>query len=211
VAALEATLISRAFARRASLMRFSTAAIDQLYRRHNRALQGLARRQVGREDAEDVVQEAYLRLLELENAGRIADARGYLYRIAANVALDLLRKRKTRSACVVEDVEFEAVCSSDSPFATAAEEAVLVRNLQASLAQLPSACCETFLLSRLYGLTFPEISRRLGISLRTVNRHMSRTVDHLQTALDGAAAAPPDAKSDARAVRVRARRAELRL
>jgi RNA polymerase sigma-70 factor (ECF subfamily) len=188
-------------------MRFSPAAIDQLYRRHNRALQGLARRQVGREDAEDVVQEAYLRLLELENAGRIADARGYLYRIASNVALDLLRKRKTRSACVVEDVEFEAVSGAVSPFTAAAEEAVLVRNLQASLAQLPSACCETFLLSRLYGMTFPEISRRLGISLRTVNRHMSRTVDHLQTALDGGAA--PAAEPEARSARSRPR-AELR-
>ncbi|BGE86053.1 MULTISPECIES: RNA polymerase sigma factor [Methylosinus] len=192
-------------------MRFSPAAIDQLYRRHNRALQGLARRQVGREDAEDVVQEAYLRLLELENANRIVDARGYLYRIAANVALDLLRKRKTRSACVVEDVEYEAVSGSDSPFTTAAEEAVLLRNLQASLAQLPSACCETFLLSRLYGMTFPEIARRLGISLRTVNRHMSRTVDHLQTALDGGAGRSAEAEPEARAARARSRpRAELR-
>ncbi|MBY6242292.1 RNA polymerase sigma factor [Methylosinus sp. Sm6] len=192
-------------------MRFSSDAVDRLYRRHNRALQGLARRHVGREDAEDVVQEAYLRLLELENAGRIADARGYLYRIAGNVALDLLRKRKTRSACLVEDVEFEAVSGGETPFATAVEEAILVRSLQASLAQLPPGCCETFLLSRLYGLTFPEIARRLGISLRTVNRHISRTVDHLQAALDGAADAPDGAKT-ARVASARARpRAELRL
>ena len=166
----------------------------------------------GLEDAEDVVQDAYLRLLELENAARIADARGYLYRIAGNVALDLLRKRKTRSACLVDDVEFEAVSGAETPFATAVEEAILVRSLQASLAQLPSGCCETFLLSRLYGLTFPEIAERLGISLRTVNRHISRTVDHLQTALDGAASPGREPKPEVRAAAARARsRAELRL
>jgi RNA polymerase sigma-70 factor (ECF subfamily) len=149
-------------------------------------LHGIARRQVGWEDAEDVVQEAYLRLLELENSGRIADVRGYLYRVATNVAIELMRKRKTRSACLVENVEFEAVAAGGaSPFATAIEEAILVRHVQASLERLPRGCCETFLLSRLYGLTFPEIAERLGISLRTVNRHISRTIDHLQSALEG--------------------------
>lgn len=191
-------------------MRFSKSAVDRLYRNHNRALHGLARRQVGWEDAEDVVQEAYLRMLELENAGHIADARGYLYRIAANVAMDLLRKRKTRSACLVEDVEFEAVAGAESPFATAVEEAILVRSVQASLARLPSGCCETFLLSRLYGMTFPEIAERLGISLRTVNRYISRTMDHLQSALDGAAT--PEAEAEAPRAPAKTRpRVELRL
>jgi RNA polymerase sigma-70 factor (ECF subfamily) len=189
-------------------MRFSKSAVDRLYRNHNRALHGLARRQVGWEDAEDVVQEAYLRMLELENAGHIADARGYLYRIAANVAMDLLRKRKTRSACLVEDVEFEAVAGAESPFATAVEEAILVRSVQASLARLPSGCCETFLLSRLYGMTFPEIAERLGISLRTVNRYISRTMDHLQSVLDGAAT--PEAEAPRAPAKTR-QRVELRL
>jgi RNA polymerase sigma-70 factor (ECF subfamily) len=177
-------------------MRFSKSAVDQLYRSHNHALRGLARRQVGREDAEDVVQEAYLRLLELENAGRVADARGYLYRIAANVAMDLLRKRKTRSSCVVENVEFEAVAAATSSFATTIEEAILARRIQSSLACLPRDCRETFILSRLYGMTIPEIAGRLGISSRTVNRHINRAMDRLQSAFDGVAATP-DAKKAA--------------
>jgi RNA polymerase sigma factor (sigma-70 family) len=194
------------------MMRFTKTAVDELYRNHNQKLHRLARRQVGREDAEDVVQEAYLRLLELENAGRIVDVRGYLYRIATNVAIELLRKRKTRSTCLVEDVEFEAVAAGGaSPFATAVEEAILVRRVQTSLECLPRGCCETFLLSRLYGLTFPEIAARLGISLRTVNRHISRTIDHLQSALDGAADAGPDTCPPRRAPARSRTRAELRL
>lgn len=168
----------------ASLMRLSTNALDELYRRHNRALKGLAKRRVGWEDSEDVVQEAYLRLLELESAGGVTDMRGYLYRVASNVAIDWLRKRKTRSTCVVENVEFEDIAVGESGFATAAEEAILVHRVQIGLSQLPRGCCETFLLNRLYGMTCPEIAERQGISLRTVNRNISRTVDHLRFALE---------------------------
>jgi RNA polymerase sigma-70 factor (ECF subfamily) len=193
------------------MMRVTKTAVDDLYRNHNQKLQSLARRHVGPADAEDVVQEAYLRLLELENAGHIADVRGYLYRIATNVAIELLRKRKTRSTCLVEDVAFEAVAAGGaSPFATAVEEALLVRRVQ-SLEGLPRGCCETFLLSRLYGLTFPEIAQRLGISLRTVNRHISRTIDHLRSALDGAEDADAGACPPRRTPARTRPRAELRL
>jgi RNA polymerase sigma-70 factor (ECF subfamily) len=186
-------------------MSLAMNAVDELFRRHNRALNGLARRRVGWEDAEDVVQDAYLRLLELENAGRINDARGYLYRIAANLAIDLLRKRKTRATCLVEDAELERAAGGDPVLGASGEEAILLRHVQARLAQLPPACRETFLLSRLYGMTFPEIAERLGISLRTVNRHISRTIDHLQSAFDaedGKALAAPAASETARRERL---------
>jgi RNA polymerase sigma-70 factor (ECF subfamily) len=69
------------------------------------------RRRVGSEDCEDIIQDSYLRLLELENSEKIVDLRGYLFRIASNMAIDWPRRRRIRMAYLVEGAEFdEATC-----------------------------------------------------------------------------------------------------
>ena len=157
-------------------------AIDALFRDHNRTLNGLARRRVGRDDAEDVIQDAYLRLLELKDAERLADARGYLFRIASNMAIDWRRRQKSRSAYMLENGEREELAASEPAYAASVEGAIMVCKVQISLSQLPRCCRDAFLLSRLYGMSYPEIAERLNVSLRTVNRNVSRAVYHLDLA-----------------------------
>src|ERR1700738_2035251 len=72
-------------------------AIDQLFRSHGPWLRGALRRRFGasvREIAEDLVQETYLRLSPGHVAGAIRRPRAFLMRIASNLALDHLRRRK---------------------------------------------------------------------------------------------------------------------
>jgi DNA-directed RNA polymerase specialized sigma24 family protein len=74
----------------------ANTALAGLYETHARELHGLARRRVGRQEAEEIVQD-YLHLLQRGSAGTLERPRPYLYRIAANLAVDLPAKQ--RSGC----------------------------------------------------------------------------------------------------------------
>lgn len=78
-------------------------AVNQLFRQHNRALVSfLLARLRSEQEARDVAQEAYVRLLQLDRPGAISFLRGYLFRIAANLSIDRLRHRVIREQVTVE-------------------------------------------------------------------------------------------------------------
>ena len=66
----------------------ANTALAGLYETHARELQSFARRRVGRQEAEDIVQDTYLHLFQRGTAGTLERPRPCLYRIAANLAVD---------------------------------------------------------------------------------------------------------------------------
>ena len=55
-----------------------------------------------------------------------------------------------------------------------------LRRLQASLSKLPPLCRDAFLLNRIEELSHAEIAARLGVSVRTIDRHIARAWEHLR-------------------------------
>jgi RNA polymerase sigma-70 factor (ECF subfamily) len=99
-----------------------------------------------------------------------------LYRIAINVANDLGRYQVTRREAdrrSLEDVEL--ICELPS-----AEREIQARQdvelLYQAIAELPPKCQQVFLLSRVRKMTYPEIARHCGISLKAVEKHISRAL-----------------------------------
>src|ERR1700730_15554026 len=74
------------------------AALADLYQGHATELNGFARRRVGRQEAEDVVQDTYLHLLQRGTAATLEPPRAYLFRIAAN--LRWISRERPRSVCI---------------------------------------------------------------------------------------------------------------
>ncbi|MCI0736600.1 MAG: sigma-70 family RNA polymerase sigma factor [Beijerinckiaceae bacterium] len=161
-------------------MSAANTALAVLYEAHASELHGFARRRVGRQEAEDIVQDTYLHLLQRGTAATLEHPRPYLYRIAANLSVDWARKAKIRLRYAGEGLE--ASCTAESPPSpeAAAESTLELQMLQVSLAELPHACREAFLLNRVEDLSHVEIARRLGISVRTVDRHMARALAHMR-------------------------------
>jgi len=161
-------------------MSTANAALAGLYQAHARELHGFARRHVGRQEAEDVVQDTYLHLLQRGTAASLEQPRPYLFRIAANLAVDLARKTKVRLRYAGEG--FALACNAEAPASpeTAAGGAMELRRLQASLAELPPLCRDAFLLNRVEDLTHAEIAARLGVSVRTIDRSMVKAWEHLR-------------------------------
>lgn len=106
--------------------------------------------------------------------------RPYLFRIAANLAVDMARKTKIRLRYAGAGLEF--ACNAEAPASpeAAAGGVMEVRRLQASLAELPPLCREAFLLNRIEELSHAEIAARLGVSVRTIDRHMVKAWEHLR-------------------------------
>jgi DNA-directed RNA polymerase specialized sigma24 family protein len=76
-------------------MSAANAALAGLYQAHADELHGFARRHVGRQEAEDVVQDTYLHLLQRGTAASLEQPRPYLFRIAANLAVDMSQSTET--------------------------------------------------------------------------------------------------------------------
>ena len=158
----------------------NAAALAGLYQAHATELNGFARRRVGRQEAEDVVQDAYLRLLQRGTAATLEQPRAYLFRIAANLAVDFARKAKIRLRYSGDGFEFEAHAAAPASPEAATSATLELARLHVLLSKLPRPCRDAFLLNRIEGLTHAEIAGRLGVSVRTIDRFMVKAWDHLR-------------------------------
>lgn len=123
-------------------------------------------------DHDDIVQEAYTRLLRAEDKGRLTYTKAFLFTVARNVAIDLLRRRPKAEHEPISDITAMPVLEE----APTAEEAIERQQrheiLIEAIASLPDRCREVIMLRHHDGLTYKEIALRLGISANTVKVHM---------------------------------------
>lgn len=136
-----------------------------------------------RAEVNDVVQESYLRVWRAGAARSQRPLRALLFRVASNVALDLLRRMR------VSPVEFMAApetlpVAAEAPSAAAQlTRAELIAALIDGIAALPPRGREVVVLRKFQGLSQRETAARLGIAEKTVDEHLARSLrrlgDHL--------------------------------
>lgn len=164
-------------------MQAANTALAGLYETYARELHGFARRRVGHQEAEDIVQDTYLHMLQRGTAAALEHPRPYLYRITANLAVDFVRKTKVRLRHLSEETKCSINAEGLACPETLAGSSLQLQRLNAALAELPHVCREAFLLNRVAGLSRAEIAQRFGVSVRTIDRHMARASAHLREAL----------------------------
>jgi RNA polymerase sigma-70 factor (ECF subfamily) len=156
----------------------------ELFERHRLSLQryltGIVRT---REDANEILQETYLRLLRQPSFDHLRDnARAYLFQTATNLARDLFRQRAYKNA----QGEMDAFAASglDTPDWTSWPElalqgeqvgAVIVRALQDLDGQVRTA----LLLNRFRDMTHRQIAAWMGVSERTIERYIKEGLTHI--------------------------------
>lgn len=162
-------------------------ALAEIFRNHNAALvRFLALRTGSTEDAKELVQEAYAKVLALDRPGAISLQAGFLWRIAVNLASDRRRQRASlqrfMSAARASSTEEAGDFSAEST----CEARERLQIVERAIDELPPRCAEAFVLHVLQGLTFDEVGRRMGISWRMAIKHVSRALEYLQSCLDAA-------------------------
>jgi RNA polymerase sigma-70 factor (ECF subfamily) len=138
-----------------------------------------------RAEAEDVAQEAMIRLWRIAPDWRQGEARvtSWLYRVVTNLCTDRLRAGRRRRADALEDVPEPADGAPDAEGAMIAADRQGA--LQAALASLPERQRQAVVLRHLEGLTNPEIAEVLGVGVEAVESLTARGKRALQALLAG--------------------------
>lgn len=175
--------------------------VERLFRDHNDSLvRFLTLRLQSRQEAHEVAQEAYVRLLQLERPDVTGFLRAYLFRIAGNLAIDRLRRRATESR--FQEAEMFPGLSERPPEPEAlAIESQRVAQIRNFLQELPQPVRDAFLMFRVEELGQDAIASRLGISDRMVRNHITRALMYCRLRLDGLEAADAQAKLKRSSVR----------
>ena len=156
----------------------------ELYQAYSRAMYNICFRMMGnREEAEDVVQNLFVDLYNRLGMTEVNDIKGYLLQ-ANRYAI----YKRIRQYIAMEKYRIdlpEDFCLSGQAMETGymTEYAELERALAAGIARLPEKCREVFLLSRNHGLSYAQIALQLGISERTVEKHISKALRLLRDGL----------------------------
>ncbi|AZP70533.1 RNA polymerase sigma factor [Pseudomonas poae] len=154
--------------------------LGPLYRRHRSELLAYLTRRVNcRETANDLLQDAFIRLMNSEVA-KIGNVRAFLYRIANNLSIDHARRNRVRG--VSDEQELQALAGDADPQNSAIAGNTL-GHLRRLIDGLPSPTREVFLLARVEQLSYKEIAIRLGLDARAVERHLNKAMAHCAAVL----------------------------
>jgi RNA polymerase sigma-70 factor (ECF subfamily) len=161
-------------------------AFATLVQKYQRPLFTFLLRLVGnRQSAEDLFQNTFLRVLRaLPNYKEDGRFSGWLFGIANNLAVDLLRRQRVRRSYFLDDQEaLTAAIDYHSAADAEVERAEVMRLVEGALQQLPEKQRQVFLLRQHGDLSFKEIAALLGEPLNTVLSHMHYAVTKLRKLL----------------------------
>ncbi|RDS79361.1 RNA polymerase sigma factor [Dyella monticola] len=157
--------------------------VEALFREHNRALIAFLQcRLHSLSDAQEVAQEAYLRMLTMDHREDIDSLRSYLFRVAGNLAIDKLRKHKVRSDFAAAQSHDEAM-DEESPahHAMAVEHVTGIRH---ALRELPPKASRAFVMHVIEGRDFASVAQAMKLSERMVRYHVANALAHCRARID---------------------------
>ncbi len=126
------------------------------------------------EQAEDLLQQVFLRLMQRADWSELQNPEAYLRTAARHVLADFYRGRNARDQGVVlEFQEFRHADETWTPGGTL-QSGEFFDRLASVLDSLSPKVQKAFVLSRVYGYTYSEIGRALSISPRTVEKHVAK-------------------------------------
>lgn len=161
--------------------------LSRLFQEHNQALiRFLMSRVDSEQEARDVAQEAYVRMLQLDSRGTVSLLSSYLFKTAANIAIDRMRNRSVGRRVLrgLGEAGGDSQAASPERILQSREDIQLIER---SVAELPPKCRQAFYLHRLHDLSSSEIAVQLGVSKRMVHHYLVQAMAHIQSTLNGAA------------------------
>lgn len=128
------------------------------------------------EDAKDAAQESLMRLMRYRETAPDASWKPLLYRIAINVANEQFRRgsvRRVSRHVSLDDVELASAEPSQEELIEREQQQAWLRD---AVMSLPTRCRQVYLLSRMQGMTYAQIASHCDISVKTVEKHMTKAL-----------------------------------
>jgi RNA polymerase sigma factor (sigma-70 family) len=161
--------------------------VAQLFTKYRASLHRYLARLVRFEDAAELVQETYYRMLRHGGTVRLeAMARAFLFHTATNLARDHRRRRLTHRTDQHTPLEMQEIGQDHlGPDEQLVGEQTL-SVIESAIADLPSDTRTVFLLHRFRDLSYPQIAEMMNLSTRTVARKMAEAIERLSTVVKAA-------------------------
>lgn len=157
--------------------------VERLFREHNQALvRFLQPRLRSYQEAREVAQEAYVRLLSLDKPGAVSYLRAFLFKTAANIAIDRRRRDETHGRAT-ESPLFQEFADPLTPERQVAGEQQ-VHRLERLIAAMPPKCQRAFVLNQIHGRDFADIAREMELSESMVRKYVMRALLFCRARLD---------------------------
>lgn len=166
------------------MQQFDNRLIENIFREHASALHiYLIGRVRSAEEAEDIVQETFLKLHSAGNAQDIKRPRAFLFRVATNIMIDHIRRRRSRISethinGIVEEQAGDDISIEDK--ISSRDFAVAFKN---AIVELPPRRRQVIVMHKILHKSYGEIAAELGITRSMVEQHMTRALRHCRKRL----------------------------
>lgn len=153
-------------------------------------LRGFFVRRGANDEAEDLVQETYLRLLRAHHSRgeSIGNPEAYLFTVALNLAREQAVRRQRPVHSIEEMGSLSLLLAAEDCVEDAADRTQRHRRLQALLGTLPERTRAVLVMQYRDGLSYKQIAERLGVSPHMVKKHVVRGLSRCRQALSDAEA-----------------------
>lgn len=163
--------------------RFSASAIELLYRRQASRLRGYLSRRLGRDEADDLLQDSFLKLVGAKPLGSPVDCpEAFVTAIARNALRDRARAA-ARQAIQLRQLAGDADRTPDDPHRLS-ESRESLRAIEHALGDMNPRRRRIFLLHRFDDLTYAEIGEAVGMSEKGVKKQMAKALVELRNAVE---------------------------
>lgn len=147
-------------------------------------------------DIDDIIQETYARLVQVDDVSAVLNHRAYLFRTAHSVVVDRLRRKQIVSFAAHTEIEGMAAAIDELTPEDHARGRIELRQLMDVVGELPSKTRRVFMLSRVQGLSIKAVSKETDIPESTVEKHVAKAMLHLMKRVADGGLSAPDTSSD---------------
>ncbi len=151
-------------------------AFDQFFKSHSKLLRNYVYYKFGDLDqAEDIVQDAFIKLWNNCSKVTLDKAKSYIYTVATNLGISIARHQKVKFKYQDYITQRKSDMHHESPEFIALEKEYMEK-LKRAIAELPERQREVFLLSRIDKKTYKEIAELSGVSVKAIEKLMHKAL-----------------------------------
>lgn len=161
------------------MFKLSAISASELIQEHRSELtQYLVRRNHYPETAADILQDAYIRLVNSKYKEEIKNPRAFLYRVVSNLSIDYHRSNNRRQAKHADESELAELPEQKPTLEHQLYTQEKIAFLKKAVSELPPRCQQVFILHKFRHYPYSRIMAELGISESTILKHIVKAVTH---------------------------------
>lgn len=141
----------------------------------------LIRRMPSPQDAEDLAQEVYLRLLRIDSTKCVHKPLAYIYGIASHVVADFRSDTHYEHKFISDNEDEAQEEGPETPVDDLIDRLNLQQQLERALTRLPRTHAEVLLAHKHRGLSYEEVAAELGLSIHTVEKYVTQAKAKIRT------------------------------